>query len=97
MVWNITDTLSFSFPFPLSPSSIENSTVTNMFYIWVCIWSCLFLCICWICVYVWIYLPHRRENIRLLCFWSWLPSLSMMSFNCIHLPSNSKSLFLVVG
>jgi hypothetical protein len=28
--------LSFSSPFPLSPSSIRSSTVTNMFYNWVC-------------------------------------------------------------
>jgi hypothetical protein len=24
----------------------SSSTVTNMFYIWICIWPCLFLCIC---------------------------------------------------
>jgi hypothetical protein len=46
MLCSITDALPFSLPFPLSPSSIEYSTVTNMFYIWVCICSCLFFCIC---------------------------------------------------
>jgi hypothetical protein len=35
-----------------------------------------------------------RENMHLLCFWSWLTSLSMISYNCIHLPSNPMSLFL---
>jgi hypothetical protein len=46
------------------------------------------------CVYLWIHLPHMRENMQLLCFWSRLTSLNMMSSNCIHLPSNHMSLFL---
>jgi hypothetical protein len=51
----------------------------------------------WFCVYIylWIYLPHMRETMHLLCFWSWLTSLNMMSSNCIHLPSNPMPLFLV--
>jgi hypothetical protein len=50
----------------------------------------------WFCVYVylWIYLPHMRENMHLLCFWSWLTLLNMISSNCIQLPSNPMSLFL---
>jgi hypothetical protein len=52
------------------------------------------VCFC-VYVYLWIYLPHMRENMRILCFWSWLTSLNMMSSHCIHLPSNSMSLFLV--
>jgi hypothetical protein len=38
------------------------------------------------CVYVYLssYLPCMRENMHLLCFWSWLTSLSMVSSNCIH-------------
>jgi hypothetical protein len=36
-----------------------------------------------------------RENMHLLCFWSWLTSLSMISSNCIPLPSNRMSSFLV--
>jgi hypothetical protein len=37
ILWYITDALSFSFPFSLSPSSIEYSTVRNMFY------NCLYM------------------------------------------------------
>jgi hypothetical protein len=51
-------------------------------------------CFC-VYVYLWIYLPRMRENMRLLCFWSWLTSLNKMSSNCIHLPSNHMSLFLM--
>jgi hypothetical protein len=42
-------------------------------------------------VYLWIYLLCMRENMCLLCFWSWLTSLNMMSSNYIHLPSNPMS------
>jgi hypothetical protein len=28
-----------------------------------------------------------------LSFWAWLPSLNMMSSNCIHLPSNHIILY----
>jgi hypothetical protein len=38
-----------------------------------------------------------RENMCLLCFWSWLTSLSIMSSNCLHLPSNPMSLFLLTN
>jgi hypothetical protein len=36
-----------------------------------------------------------RENTWLLCFWSWLTSLNMISSDCTHLPSNHMSLFLM--
>jgi hypothetical protein len=74
-----------SFPFPLSPSSIEwfhcykrvlhLSLYTIMFVF-------MYTFICWIC------LPRMRENM-------WLTSLNMMCSNYIHLPSNSVSLFLM--
>jgi hypothetical protein len=51
-------------------------------------------CFC-VYVYLWICLSGMRENMQLLCFWSWLASLNMMSSNCIHLPSNHMSLFLM--
>jgi hypothetical protein len=51
-------------------------------------------CFC-VYVYLWIYLPHMGENKWLLCFWSWLTSLSVMSSKCIHLPSNHVWLFLI--
>jgi hypothetical protein len=35
-----------------------------------------------------------RENMQLLCLWSWLTSYNLMSSNCIHLPLN-MSLFLI--
>jgi hypothetical protein len=38
--------LMFYHSFFLSLLSESSSTITNMFYIWVCIWSCLILCIC---------------------------------------------------
>jgi hypothetical protein len=54
-------------------------------------------CFC-VYVYLWFYLPRMRENMWLLCFWSWLIySLNMTSSNCIHLPSNHMSLFLMVS
>jgi hypothetical protein len=55
---------------------------------------CDHACFC-VYVYLWIYLPRMRENMRLWCFWSWLTSLNKMSSNCIHLPSNHMSLFLM--
>jgi hypothetical protein len=42
----------------------------------------------WVYVYLWIYLPHMRENMQLLHFWVGLTSLNMMFSNCIHLPSD---------
>jgi hypothetical protein len=36
----------------------------------------------------WIYLPHMRENMWPLFFWTWLTSLNIMSSNCIYLPSD---------
>jgi hypothetical protein len=54
---------------------------------------CGHACFC-VYVYLWIYLPYMRENMRPLCFWSWLTSLNMMYPSCIHLPSN-MSLFLL--
>jgi hypothetical protein len=50
-------------------------------------------CFC-VYVYVWICLPCMRENMQPLCFWAWLTSLTMISSNCTHLPSNLMSLFL---
>jgi hypothetical protein len=88
MLCDITDALSFSFPFPLSPSSIEllqTCSTSELVYDHACF--CVY-------VYLWIYLPHMRENMQLLCFWSWLTSLNMMPSNCIHLPSNHMSSFL---
>jgi hypothetical protein len=51
-------------------------------------------CFC-VYVYFWIYLSCMRESMHLLCLWPWLTLLNMMSSNCIHLPSNPMSLFLV--
>jgi hypothetical protein len=85
MVCNITDALLFSFPFPPSPSSIEWFHCYKHVLHLGCIWSACF------CVYVslWLYLPHMRENMRLLWFWSRQTSLNVMSCSCIHLPSNT--------
>jgi hypothetical protein len=50
------------------------------------------------CVYVclWIYLPNMRENMHLLCFWSWLSPLNTKSSNYIHLPSNAMSFWKLI-
>jgi hypothetical protein len=48
MFYVIVDALSFSFPFLFPWVPYSSSSVTNMFYVWVCIWSCLF------CVYVYL-------------------------------------------
>jgi hypothetical protein len=56
------------------------------------VYNCAYFCI-YVCLQI--YLPLIKENICLLCFWSYLNSLSMISSSCIHLPSNSMSLFLM--
>jgi hypothetical protein len=55
--------------------------------------ACDHACSC-IYVYLWIYLPHMRENILVLCIWSCLTSLSMISSNCIYLSSNPQVIIL---
>jgi hypothetical protein len=41
------------------------------------------------CVYIYFWsIFHICEKTCILCFWSWLTSLSLMSSNYIHLPSN---------
>jgi hypothetical protein len=42
-----------------------------------------------------IYLQPIRENMQTLCFWAWFTLLSMISSNCIHLPSKHMSFFLL--
>jgi hypothetical protein len=88
------DALLFSFPSLLPWVPHSSSTITNMFlHMSLCMIMFVFVCMC----VFWIYLPHRRENTWLLCFWAWLASLNMMSSNCIHLPSNHLvSLFFMV-
>jgi hypothetical protein len=73
-------------PFPEFQSS---STVTNMFYIWVYIYH-LFLC-----MFIFGSIFHVWEKTLSFCFWFWLTSPNMLSFNCIHLPSNYMSLYPV--
>jgi hypothetical protein len=83
MLCNITDALSFFFPFFLSLSSIKYTEFV-----------CDHACFC-VYVYLWIYRLHMKENMHLLCFWSWLTKLNIMSSNYIQLPSDPMSLFLV--
>jgi hypothetical protein len=52
---------------------------------------------CMICMYniasiylYWVYIPHMRENMRPLAFWTWLTSLKMMLSGSIHLPADNK-------
>jgi hypothetical protein len=88
MLCDIIDALlfSFNFSFPMFKSS---SSIISMFYIWRMIWSS-FLKVYIFCVYLYLWIcSHMRENMWLLCFWAWLTSLSMMSSNCIPLPSTT--------
>jgi hypothetical protein len=90
--YDITDALSFSFPFMFPPEFqrlvplLQTHCTSEFVYEHACF--CVY-------VYLWIYLPHMRENMRPLCFCAWLTSLNMMSSNCIHLLSNHISLFLM--
>jgi hypothetical protein len=78
----------FSFPkFHRVATLLQTCSTTEFVYDHVCF--CVY-------VYLWIYLTCLRENMCLLCFWSWLTSFNMMPWNCIHLPSKPLSLFLVV-
>jgi hypothetical protein len=73
MFYDVTDDLSFSFPFPLSLSSME-----QFYYDKHILHLSLYM------FFFWIYLPRMRENMWPLCFWSWLTSLNIMPSNCIH-------------
>jgi hypothetical protein len=42
----------------------------------------------------WIYLPHMRENMWPLSFWTWLTSFNMVTFNSIRLLLNHIVSFL---
>jgi hypothetical protein len=97
MVCNITDVLSFSFPFPLSQSFIEKLHCYKDVLL-LSLYMRSFVHEKLVFVYrfnLWIYLPRVTENKQLLHFWSWLTSLTMMSSSCIHLPSNTMPLFLL--
>jgi hypothetical protein len=94
LMWcDITDALSSSFPFPFSPSFIEQfhcyKHVLHM-SLYLIMLAFVYMFIFCICV------PCMRGNMQLLSFWAWLTSLNMMSSsNCIHLPSNHRSFFLM--
>jgi hypothetical protein len=55
---DIADALSFAFPFPFSPSSIEQF----YHYRHVLHMSLYMIMFIFVCVYLWTYLPHMREN-----------------------------------
>jgi hypothetical protein len=85
MFYNTVDELSFSFPFPSSLSSREyfhhfKYVVPMSLYMNMLVFVNMFIFL--------IYLPYMREKMWPLFFWAWLTSLTMMSSNCIHLPSN---------
>jgi hypothetical protein len=50
---------------------------------WICWYVCMILL-----VFVWAYIPHMRENMSPLAFWTWLTSFKMIFFSSIHLPAN---------
>jgi hypothetical protein len=90
MFYGVANALLFSFPFPPFLSSIE-----YCHYYKLVIHISLYM-IMYVFVYMFIYLTHMKENMWLFSFWTWLMSLNMMSFNCIHLSSNyMTSLFLM--
>jgi hypothetical protein len=83
MFHDITDALSFSFPFPLSPSSIEQfHRLRHVPHL--TLWM-IMLVFVYMFVYLRTCLPCTRENMRPLCVWAWLTSLSMRSSACIAL------------
>jgi hypothetical protein len=63
-----------------------SSTITIYTFLYICLYTIMlvfvYMFIFWIC------LPHMRENMWPLSFWTWITSLRMMSSSCIHLPSN---------
>jgi hypothetical protein len=80
MFYYITDALSSTFPFLLSPSSLLQTCSTYAFaYNHGGFVHMFIFCVC---------LPCMRGNMLPLSFWVWFTLLNMMSFNCIHLPSN---------
>jgi hypothetical protein len=89
---DVADTLSYSFPFPLSPSSIDyfhsyKHVLSMSLYIIILVFVYMFT--------FWIYLPHMRESMWTLSLWAKLISVNTMPSNCIYLPSNLMSLFLM--
>jgi hypothetical protein len=90
----ICDTTLILFSFPFFPKFhrvvplLQTCSTTEFVYDYACF--CVY-------VYLWIYLQCIRENMHLLCFWSWLTSLNMMTSNCIHLPSNPMSFIIPCG
>jgi hypothetical protein len=62
--------------FPWVPQS--SSTVTSMFYIWVCIWSCLFLCICLTLDLSFTY--ERKDVAFVLLHLTWCPPIASITF-----------------
>jgi hypothetical protein len=67
------------FPFPSSPKFYRVVQLVQICFSYKCVhdhaWFCVY-------VYLWIYLPHMWENMRLLSFWTWLTSLT-----CLPIPS----------
>jgi hypothetical protein len=91
MLYNITDALLFSFPFPLSPSSIE--------YFHYCkhvLHLSLYMIMLVLCICLSLDLSSIYER-KLVAFVFLIldTSLNVMSSNCIHLPSKHMSLFLM--
>jgi hypothetical protein len=85
--------------FPQLPES--SSTVSNTFYIWICIWSCLFL---WIFLSLDLFSMYVRKHADR-CFWSvllhltWCPPAASiyLQTTCNSLWLNNTILYIYVN
>jgi hypothetical protein len=88
MVCNISDALSFSFPFSFPKFHRVDPLLQTSEFVYDRACFCVY-------VYLWICLACMRENMPPLSVSSWLTSCNTMFSSCIYLPSNPMSLFLM--
>jgi hypothetical protein len=92
---NVFKYYSLSISFPLKQSHyckyIYGKCIYTHMYVYVIMFVFVYLFI------FWIYQPHMKENIQLLCFWTWLTSLNIMISTSIHLPANNIISFLFMA
>jgi hypothetical protein len=50
-----------------------------------------------IAIFILVYIPNTRENMRLLAFWTWLTALKMIFSSSIHFPAKDKISFFFVA
>jgi hypothetical protein len=87
-------------PSPLKQSTVTIDTLSLSLYIYIHVYICIYM-IMFVFGYTllfWVYIPHTRENIQPLSFWTWLILLNMIILSSTHLPANNKmSFFFMAG